>query len=227
MWRLFWEAATPAQIARMVLFCTMRCPFITHSRSEAVAVKMHGRRASMSALIRSMRVAIFLATLLAASSSAIADATSITSPDHAQTFAFGEMILHQLYLDRTAGELAARITFSNLPYYDDDQPRRDESFDFRFPNVQFDSAQRTFFARHGHGERIPVARFREGIACGWIDLAPGAKIYLLKEHGRVTAILTATNHPRVGTRWVQMDNNFSLQNILVALFGDFRTQSDD
>jgi hypothetical protein len=52
-------------------------------------------------------------------------------------------------------------------------------------------------------------------------LAPGTKIYLLKESGRVTASLTATNYPRAGTRWVQTDNNFSLQNILTALFGEF------
>ena len=173
-----------------------------------------------------MRVAIFLAALFAASGSLMAGAISITSSDHAQTFAYGEMVGHQLYLERSASELAARITFSNFPYNDDDQPRRDESFDFRFPSVQFDSAQRTFFVRHDHGERIPVARFREGIACQWIDLAPGAKIYLLKEHGRVTAVLTATNHPRAGTRWVQMDNNFSLQNILIALFGEFRLPPD-
>jgi hypothetical protein len=32
-------------------------------------------------------------------------------PDHPQTFAYGQVIWHQLYLD-TAGELAARITFS-------------------------------------------------------------------------------------------------------------------
>jgi hypothetical protein len=149
----------------------------------------------------------------------MADAIRITSPSHPQTFAYGEMIWHQLYLERTAGELAARITFSNLPYSGDDEPRRDEAFDFRFPNVRFDSARRVFFARSGRGELIPVARFREGIACGWVDLAPGAKMYLLKDSGRVTATLTATDYPRVGTRWVQIDNNFSLQNILIALFG--------
>jgi hypothetical protein len=167
-----------------------------------------------------------LAAILTTSGSVMAGAISITSPDHAQTFAYGEMIWHQLYLERSAGELGARITFSNLPYNDDDQPRRDESFDFRFPGVQFDSAQRTFFVRHGQGERIAVARCREGIARGWIDLAPGAKIYLLKEHGRVTATLRATDYPRAGIRWVQMDNNFSLQNILIALFREFRLPPD-
>jgi hypothetical protein len=137
------------------------------------------------------------------------------------------MIWHQLYLDRTVGELAARITFSNSPYASDDEPRRDEAFDFRFPSVQFDSARRTFFARSGHGELIPVARLRQGLACGSVDLAPGAKMYLLKESGHVTATLTVTSYPRVGTRWVQTDTNFSLQNILTALFGEFRAKSDN
>jgi hypothetical protein len=174
-----------------------------------------------------MQVAILLAAIVTMSASAMADAVSITSPDHAQTFAYGEMTWHQLYLDHTGGELAVRITFSNSPYASDNEPRRDEAFDFRFPNVQFNSARRTFFARSGHGELIPVARFREAIPCGWVDLAPGVKIYLLKESGRVTATLTATSYPRVGTRWVQMDNKFSLQNLLVALFGGLRVQRDN
>ena len=174
-----------------------------------------------------MRVAILLAAILTTSGSAIAGAITITSPDHAQTFAYGEMISHQLYLDRTAGELVARVTFTNSPYADGNDPRRDESFDFRFPNVQFDSARRVFFARSGRGELIPVARFRNGPAFGWIDLVAGAKIYLLKESGCVTATLTATHYPRAGTGWVQMDNNFSLQNVLIALLGERRALPDN
>jgi hypothetical protein len=174
-----------------------------------------------------MRIAILLAAILTTSASVMADAISITSPDHAQTFAYGEMISHQLYLERTAGKLVVRITFTNSPYADGNDPRRDESFDFRFPNVRFDSARRVFFARSGRGELIPVARLRQGLACGWVDLAPGAKIYLLKESGRVTATLTATSYPRVGTRWIEMNNNFSLQNLLMALFGELRVQRDN
>jgi hypothetical protein len=168
-----------------------------------------------------MRLAILLAVILTARVSAMADPISITSPNHAQTFAYGEMISHQLYLDRTAGELVVQITFSNQPYADSNDPPTNESFDFRFPGVQFDSARRVFFARSGHGELIPVARFGEGLVCGWVDLAPGAKMYLVKDSGRVTATLTATNYPRGGARWVQTDNNLSLQNILIALFGEF------
>jgi hypothetical protein len=166
-----------------------------------------------------MRVAIFLATLFGASVSAIASGTTIVSPDHHQTFAYGEMLSHQLYLERGGGGLAARITFSNLPYVSDDEPRRDESFDFRFPGVKFDLTRRTFFVSNRGDQRIPVARFRGDPFRGRVDLAPGAKIYLLKESGRVTAILTATDHPRAGSQWIQTDNNWSLQNILIAFFG--------
>jgi hypothetical protein len=166
-----------------------------------------------------MRVAIFLATLFAANVSAIASGRSIVSPDHPQTFAYGEMIWHQLYLGKAGGELGARITFSNLPYAGDDEPRRDESFDFRFPGIKFDSRQRTFFVSDRGGQTIPVARFRGDSFCNWVDLAPGAKIYLLKESGRLTAILTATDRARPGSQWIETDDNWSLQNVLVALFG--------
>ena len=166
-----------------------------------------------------MRIAIFLAILFAASVSAIASGTGIVSPDHPQTFAYGEMIWHQLYLEREGGELAARITFSNLPYVSDDEPRRDESFDFRFPGIKFDAGRRTFFVSGRGGQTIPVARFRGDSLFRWVDLAPGAKIYLHKDSGRVTAILTATDRPRTGSQWIETDDNFSLQNILVALFG--------
>jgi hypothetical protein len=173
-----------------------------------------------------MRAAIIvLATLLATSASAIAGEISIASPDYAQTFAFGGMISRELYLNRAGGGLAARITFSNLPYAGDTEPRRDESSDFHFPGAQFDPARHAFFAKGPHGNLIPVAQFRGNNACGWIDLASGAKIYLLKEHGRVTAVLTATDYPRAGLRWIEMDNNWSLQNLLIALFGEPRWRS--
>src|SRR5512132_1551305 len=143
-------------------------------------------RSRVSSRVRWMRAAILLAVLFAATVSALADAISVTSPDHPQTFTYGEMIWHQLY-QRTGGELAARITFSNLPYVGDDTPRTDEPFDFHFPGVQVDSARGIFFARSGHGELIRVARIRQFPLYDWIDLSPGAKIYLVKDHGRVTA----------------------------------------
>jgi hypothetical protein len=166
-----------------------------------------------------MRAAIFLATLLATSASAVACAIEITSPNHPQTWAYGETTWRQLYLDHASGGLTARITFSNLPYADFNDPPRDEAFDFRFPGIKFDPARRAFFANGRRGALIPIAHFRSGLAFGWIELAPGAKMYLLKESGRVTAVLTATDYPRRGSQWIEMDNNFSLQNMLCALFG--------
>lgn len=173
-----------------------------------------------------MRVAILLAAVLTTSASALADAISISSPDHPQTFAYGEVIWRRLHFERTRGELEARITFSNQLYADSNEPRRDEAFDFRFPSVRVDLPRGAFFVRGRHGELIPVARFRGDPACGWIDLAPGAKIYLLKESGRVTVVLTATNYPRGGERWIEMDNNYSLQNLLVALLGEIGVRWD-
>src|SRR6476659_3484943 len=113
-----------------------------------------------------MRIATLFSIILTMATSAMADAVCITSPNHPQTFAYGAMIWHQLYLQCTARELAARITFSNVPYAGDDELRRDESFDFHFPGAQFDSTRRTFFARGRHGERIPVARFRRDPSFG-------------------------------------------------------------
>ena len=166
-----------------------------------------------------MRNAVSLATLFGASVSAVASATSVMSPNHPQTFAYCEVLWHQLYVRHGGRELVARITFSNLPYLSDEEPRRDEAFDFGFPGINFDPARRAFVAYGRRGDSIVVAHVRGSPACGWIDLAPGAKIYLLKQSGRVTAILTATDHPRAGSQWIETDDNWSLQNILIALFG--------
>jgi len=165
-----------------------------------------------------MRIAITLAATLITSASVMADVVSVTSPNHARTYAYGAVTWHQLYLERTRGELAARITFSNFPFGDANEPRTDQPFDFRFPGIHVDFAQHAFVATGRRGEFIPVASFRGDASCGWIKLSPNAKIYLLKESGRVTATLTATSYPRSGVRWIELDNNYSLQNLLCALF---------
>jgi hypothetical protein len=165
-----------------------------------------------------MRIAILFAATLITSASAMTDAVSITSPDHARTYAYGAVSWRQLYLERTRGELAARITFSNFPFADSNELRTDQQFDFRFPGVHVDFARHAFVTTGRRGEFIAVAWFRGDPSFGWIKLAPNAKIYLLKESGRVTATLTATSYPRGGVRWIELDNNFSLQNLLCALF---------
>ena len=169
-----------------------------------------------------MRIAITLAVTLITTASAMADAVSVTSPNHARTYAYGAVTWHQLYLERTRGELAARITFSNYPFADANEPRTDQPFDFQFPGIHVDLAQHAFVATGRRGESIPVAWFRGDPSCGWIKLAPNAKIYLLKESGRVTATVTATSYPRDGERWIELNNNYSLQSLLCALFREVR-----
>ena len=169
-----------------------------------------------------MKVVTLLAVAVGSIAAAFGGEIIITSPDHARTFAYGEMVWHQLHVNPTTRVFGARVTLSNLPYVGDNEPRVDEPFDFRFPGVHVDPAKRTLFARARRGEQIPVALFHGKPTCGWIDLAPGAKIYLLKESGRVTAVLTATDQPRAGMRWVQVDDNWSLQNLLAELFGRLR-----
>lgn len=169
-----------------------------------------------------MRVALIAAIVVGTITSTFGGEVVLTSPDHARTFAYGEMVWRQLYFDSTNHALTARITFSNLPFVGDQEPRVDEPFDFRFPTVQVDSANRRLFLRGRSGERITVARFHGDPANGWVDLGPGAKIYLLKESGRVTAVLTVTDYPRAGLRWIEMDDNCSLQNLLADFFGRSR-----
>jgi len=163
-----------------------------------------------------MKSAVVFAILLCAVPSARSDEVIITSPDRAQTFAYGEMIWHQLSVDPNTHALSVRITFSNLPYAGSHEPRVDEPFNFRFPQTQADLMNGHVFTRDRHGNRIMVATFSGDPNKGWGNLAPGAKIYLLKESGRVTAVLTATNRPRPGMRWIQMDSNWSLQNLLTS-----------
>jgi hypothetical protein len=165
-----------------------------------------------------MRTLLLLTIILGSVASGFGGEIVITSPDRAQTFAYGEMIWRQLYVDPANGALTARITFSNLPYASDNSPRTDESFDFRFPGVQADRTNQALRARARHGEQVAVARIKGSSTCGSVDLAAGAKIYLLKESGRVTAVLTATDRPRPGLRWIQMDDNWSLQNLLAHFF---------
>ena len=158
-----------------------------------------------------------MAILLGAMTSVCGSEVVLTSPDHARTFAYGEMVWHQLTFDPRTHALTARITFSNLPYAGSPEAREDEAFDFGFPGTHADLTARTIFVRDRHGKQIIIARFQGNPAQGWIDLTSEAKMFLIKKSGHVTAVLTATSAPRPGMRWIQMDDNWSLQNLLTKL----------
>ena len=168
-----------------------------------------------------MKRLILLLLLSSTGPIARAKQIEITSPDHPYTFAYGAVFSHQVEREPFTNQLIANVTFSNYPYTGDRQPRCDETFDFRFPGLRFDAARQTFFARTGRNEWIPVAEWRPNLPYGGYELASGARIFLLKRGGDATAVLSASTQPRDGARWVENDNNLSLQNLLTSCFAVF------
>ena len=162
-----------------------------------------------------MKLVLALVAFALAISTAPGQSIEIVSPNHAYTFAYGDALFHQIERDHLTNEMIARITFSNYPCAGDREPRRDEVFDFLFPGLHFDATQNEFFARTSRrGVRIPIAALHPNFPYPGYKLEPTAKIFLIKRSGHVTAVLNATAQPRGGERWVQIDDNWSLQNLL-------------
>ena len=161
-----------------------------------------------------MRVLIGLALVVLTIASAHGQSLEIVSPNHAYTHAYGDTISHQIERDHLTNEMIARVTFSNYPYARDREARRDEMFDFVFPGLQFDATRNEFFARTPHQGRIPIAALHPNFPYAGYKLEPTAKIFLMKSSGHVTAVLNATTRRCDGARWVQIDDNWSLQNLL-------------
>jgi hypothetical protein len=161
---------------------------------------------------------LFLALLALAVPGAYGQTVEIVSPNHAYTFAYGDAIFHEIDRDHFTSEMIARVTFSNYPYAGDREPRCDETFDFTFPGLHFDAERNEFVARTRHQGRIPIAALRPNFPYAGYRLEPTAKIFLVKRGGHVTAVLNATAQPRDGGRWVQIDDNWSLQNLLALGF---------
>ena len=148
----------------------------------------------------------------------VADGVEIVSPNHAYTFTYGDAISHQIERDRLTNEMIARVTFSNYPYAADREPRRDETFDFVFPGLHFDAARNEFVAPTRHQVRVPISALFPNFPYAGYKLEPNAKIFLVKRSGHVTAVLNATAQSQGGGRWVQIDDNWSLQNLLALGF---------
>ncbi len=162
-----------------------------------------------------MKSVFGLALLALATSCAWAQNLEIVSSVHAYTYAYGDAISHQIERDQFTNEMIARVTFSNSPYAGDYEARHDEIFDFVFAGLHFDPTRNEFFALTSHrGVRIPIAALHPNFPYAGYKLEPTAKIFLVKRSGHVTAVLNATAQPRDGARWVQIDDNWSLQNLL-------------
>jgi hypothetical protein len=143
----------------------------------------------------------------------LASEVRIVSPERAQTYAFGQVVAHQLFVDN-GHVLAARITLSNVSYATKVEPRKDEAFDFHFLGARFDRATKTFCLSSSRKNKIVVATTRPGWLGDAIILDRGSKIYVLEESGRVTVLLTARPEPRPGLQWIEVNAGWSLQNLL-------------
>ena len=71
---------------------------------------------------------------------------------------------------------------------------------------------------HPHQARIRIAALHPNFPCAGYKLEPNAQIFLVKRSGHVTAVLNATALPQGGRCWVQVDDNWSLQNLLALGF---------
>jgi hypothetical protein len=168
-----------------------------------------------------MKFSIGLALFVFAIAGVHGQSVEIVSPSKAYTFAYGDAISHQIERDHFTNEMIARVTFSNYPYAGDREPRRDETFDFVFPGLRFDAARNEFVARTRHQVRIPIAALPRNFPYAGYKLEPNAQIFLVKRSGHVTAVLNATAQSQGGGRWVQVDDNWSLQNLLALGFERF------
>jgi hypothetical protein len=124
-----------------------------------------------------MKLHLLFPVLLASIVPALPSEVRLLSPDHARTYAFGEVVAHQLFVDGNV--LAARITFSNVSYVTKMEPRQNEAFDFRFPGTRFDPAARTFYVSSRRTGKVAVAITYPGWLDEAVTLSPGSKIYVL------------------------------------------------
>lgn|SRR5262249_38573013 len=165
-----------------------------------------------------MKFLLGLVLLASAVPPVFAQSIEIVSPSHAYTYAYGDAISHQIERSQITNEMIAQVTFSNYPFAGDHEQRRDEMFDFVFPGSHFDAARNEFFMRTRRNGRIPVAALHPSFPYAGYKLEPTARIFLIKRSGHVTAVLKVTAQPRPGARWVQIDDNWSLQNLLAFGF---------
>jgi hypothetical protein len=164
-----------------------------------------------------MRRFLTLLAMLALPALLRAETACITSPDSAQTYAYGSISSKKLIWDEDKQQLQAIINFTNVPYAQKDQPKTEEFFAFNFPGVTYDPKSKTFFAPGEKGGKISVASLKEGLITDWIEPGPKTHIFVVKKSGRIEVTLAATTEdfPNPwGMRWVERSEGFSFHSLL-------------
>ncbi len=147
------------------------------------------------------RLAFLLALGLAGKASA-AEAV-VRSPESAQTYTYHTIVWQQLRRPAGSRALVASITFSNLNWDNQFEPRKDERFDFTFPEVTFDEATGTFYAPAAAGGKIPVAAIQSTWLGKQIRLAPGTNIEISSHQGKIHVQLMANSESREKPQWIE------------------------
>jgi hypothetical protein len=104
-------------------------------------------------------------------------------------------------------KLTAVITFSNVNYVLQADPREDDTFAFVLPGVRFDSEHNVFYAISEDGHRTPIAEFKRVLFGKKIQLLPGATIYARKDYGDITVKLIVTDRPTSASHWREVNGN--------------------
>ncbi len=112
----------------------------------------------------------------------------LTSPDHAQTWAYGNET-NRVWKD-WRGHLALLLTFTNDPDVGWDNPRQWDNFRFDFPNLRLGADGRTFYYHTAEGRRIPVATRRpDFLGIDEVKLLPSAHAVISRPSGTITVSL--------------------------------------
>ena len=139
----------------------------------------------------------------------------LLSPDTAQTYAVGWLVDHTFTWNARTGQFGAYLVFNNRSAT---KGHEEESFRFVFPQVKFDTANRTFYAMAGPDQRVPVAQWRKGWLGAAIIPAPGTRVLIANEHGKVRLVLMADTAPpprsALASCWIERSDAWVFQNLL-------------
>ena len=144
----------------------------------------------------------------------------LLSPDTAQTYAVGWVVDHSFTWNARTKQFSAYLQFN-----DQSAPRwhEEESFQFCFPEVKFDTTNRTFYVMNNDNQRVSVAELRTGLFGQSIVPAPGTTVLIANEHGKVRLVLTADSDPKdrgaYTSCWIERSDAWVLQNLLRDVIG--------
>jgi hypothetical protein len=134
---------------------------------------------------------------------ALASPAASCGPETGQTYADNTILWHQLRWLPGSQALVATITFSNIHYVSDNEPRHDETLNFPLSGVRFDSQNGAFFLRDSDGRSIAVAVLRRKLFVQSVELLPNAQVQVMHRSGRIVVGLVVNHNSSGADQWVE------------------------